>query len=257
MWSAVGQPILRSVLPTTAWIPPPPPRCCCFCTSSSSSVFFLLLPLPRLPPGRAARPAPVRCAPQPGWSPDRQRGKRVGGVVSEPVDLRAEGSRCLFHPIWLNLTTSRSPKIPAAFPFWQHLDCLEYLCWINQLRLSSSYSVNNNNNDIHDCENITVREDVKQWGFLDQCLTPSGTMMCRCCCCFFFFNFHFEQWSLLLSSAVTCPSVWHRGSVCVFKRLLEVAQKWKSWMFHSAVCISNQVTGELPADENTVAPNDI
>lgn len=204
MWSAVGQPILRSVLPTTAWIRTPP-RCCCFCTSSSSSVFFLLLlllPPPRLPPGRAARPAHVRCAPQPGWSPDRQRGKRVGGVVSEPVNLRAEGSRCLFHPIWLNLTTSWSPKIPAAFPFWQHLDCLEYLrlCWINQLRLSSSYSVNNNNNDIHDCENITVREDVKQWCFLDQCLTPSGTMMC-CCCCFLI--------SILNNGHFFCPLLSH------------------------------------------------
>lgn len=95
---------------------------------------------------------------------------------------------------------------------------------------------------------VKTSQSERMWNnrasmLLGQCLTPSGTVMCRCCCCSF--DLHIEQWSLLLSSAVTRPSVWHRGSVCVFKRLLEVAQKWKSWMFHSAVCISNQVTGEL------------
>lgn len=178
---------------------------------------FLLLPPPpprRLSPGRAARLAPVRCAPQPGWSPDRQRGKRVGGVVSEPVDLRAEDSRCLFHPIWLNLTTFWSPKIPAAFLFWQHLNSLEYLrlCWINQLRLSSSYSVNNNNSDIHECE---TSQSERMWNnrasmLLDQCLTPGGTNDVS-----LLLFFWFPYWTMV-TSFVLC----YHMSVCVTQRRL-------------------------------------
>lgn len=107
---SVSQPILHSVLPSTVWLVKgwmqTPPRCCCFCntatTTTSSSTSSSSSPPPPLLlllfPGASCTTSPVRCTLQPVQSPDLQRLERVGGVESEPVDLRLDDS-CRCDPI--------------------------------------------------------------------------------------------------------------------------------------------------------------